>query len=103
MSNLTFNRNDWSGEQLTIPVNRATLQWEQSGYHFKLAEVANDKNDELGMSMTTYQCTGSGWSQPLFNIIKFSTSSEWLAVSGDIMIENNDPIACAAQMICNIV
>lgn len=101
---LTFNREDWSGQEITIQVNREEMSWEQSDYKFHLEETPEEfVDDELGMSMKTMKCMGSEWKEPLFTITKFSDSPMWVAASDNLMREDADPILCAAKLVCSIV
>lgn len=87
---LTTNKSDWSGEEITVEVDRENLSWEQFGYKFHLKKA----DPELG---DYYEIIGNEWEDPLGMVIDNS------AYSGDMDRGGNDPIEAAVKLLCNII
>lgn len=87
---LTVNKSNWSGEEITVEVDRESLSWEQFGYKFHLEKADSDLGDY-------YHIIGEGWDQPLGMVIDNSAYSGGMDRSGD------DPIEAAVKLLCNII
>jgi hypothetical protein len=92
---IKLNKENWSGEEITINVNRKTRSWKQFGYTFTLKPASNAK----------YEIWGSGWSS------KVGTVTEELALDRpyfratafECSRTHENPFAAAAQLLCNII
>ncbi len=98
---LTTNRSNWSGEEITVEVDRENLSWEQYGYRFHLerVDVAEDMQDAIGPYY--YEIHGNEWKYPLGTIRVFDGGAD--AANGDIQREAKDPIEAAVKLLCNIL
>jgi len=91
MEVLTFNKADWSGEDITIEVSD-DLKFEINDCKFQLVEK------ECEQSGMFYDCEGDDWDEPLFSVFQMRDGT-WIAHSYDTSRENKNPVIAAAQLI----
>lgn len=107
---LTTNREDWSGKNIDVKVDRAKLAWEQYGYVFWLTfeEWPADLQDILGKGR--YKIHGDGWAEDYIlgtincgPTAKGFNGAEFEATSDGLSRDAKDPIEAAVRLICNTV
>lgn len=97
---LTLNKENWSGEQITINVNQKTRSWSQFGYRFEL-RLKEDSD-----SCTRYEIWGDGWDFALGTVTRYFYIEDTFDASthsGDCIRTHENPFAAAAQLLCNII
>lgn len=98
---ITFNREDWTGREITIRVNRETGSLNVHDDDFKL-EFRDIVDDDL----TFHECDVTHKGRKVFGIgrtesaVPILNDKNWTAIHGDIIREHADPFVCAALVLC---
>lgn len=95
---LTTNKSNWSGEEITVEVDRENLSWKQSGYEFHLEWVDYPEDVHHLIGKGYYAIRGKGWDKPLGVV-----NVDGEAHSGDLEREATDPIEAAVKLLCNFI
>lgn len=91
---VTLNKSDWSGEVVTVKVNKNTGGFNYLGYRFTLK-----KKRECGEVL--WVLTGDVWTDPLATGHEFD-GSVWFSSNG-IDREDKDPFKAAIKLLSNII
>ena len=96
MKTLTFNRCDWSGEEITVEFTEEDggFRFEFAGYEFCLAPCAG--LDDLAL-------TSPEWEFPLFHVHRHTDRycPTYAAISLGVERETEHPVQTAVQILCN--
>ena len=105
---LTFNKEDWTGEEATINVNLKTRSWSQNDYRFSLrliqdTIVENPDGSRLGRYQS-FEIRGEGWDFPLGKVQRQEGLEETFeACDGTCSRRNADVFIAASQLLFNII
>lgn len=100
---LTFNRDDWSGKDITIEVGESN-DFTFEGYRFHLVETTDpNQEDEPGQKYhcRTFDLIGDGWTDRLFCIFKFDSDERWETMHAAVSRTAADPVIAAVRVLCN--
>lgn len=99
---LTTNRQNWSGDTVTVKVDRQALSWIQFDYEFHLEFLPwpEDVRDILGLGR--YAIVSDQWSSPLGYVEAFDDDTFMAAGSG-LDRDARDPVEAAVRLLCNIL
>lgn len=87
-----FNKENWTGESMTIEYDEDTKSFELNGYTWTLIE-----HDLPDISEKMYDVTCPEWDEPLFRV--YQEGKEWLAINMGYTRQHSHPAVAAAQMI----
>lgn len=106
---LTFNRNDWSGRNVTIEVDREARTFKLDGMNFRWEVVVEDDEDFV---CETFRVKGEGWPDD-YVLAKASkltwknhprlSDKHWIAGQMGIERDDTDPVIACAQVLCNTI
>jgi hypothetical protein len=100
---LTTNKANWSGEQITVKVDREKLVWEQYGYLFWLEFKAWPEDLQAVLGKGRYEIKGDSWAADYVLGTIDEHGANYEATSMDMTRDAKDPIVAAVQLICNTV
>lgn len=109
---VTVPKSNWSGESITVTIDRANLVWEHYDYTFWLVFKPYDEDLRGILGDGQYEIHGDSWDFPLGTVRdartrptdkpQFEATDEEGLESG-CEREAGDPVVAAIQLLCNIL
>jgi hypothetical protein len=101
---LTTNRENWSGQAITVDVDRNALSWIQFGYRFWLEFRPWPAADQDILGPGRYTIISDQWSSPLGYVdVAKGDDGELMAFSANLGRYATDPIEAAVKLLCNLL
>lgn len=102
---LTFNKSNWSGEEVTVKVRKGNT-FDYYEYTFYIEDATPEEGDS---KMLKVWDQAKSWGEhPIINLVKFKGDNYWMAYHGDILSdclcrEGEDPVEAAYKVLCNVL
>lgn len=105
---LTFNKEDWSGETVTVEVREGNrFDYFEDTFYFE-DTTPEDQEEEPGSDyyfrrLTVWDTKKSWGKFPIFKVCKFDGEDHWTVSHNGVVRDAEDPVEAAYKTLCMVL